>query len=111
MPNISHLDETAFSVDSLRLDGGPVTMKLGGHEFIFEDGQWVVAGSQEQVGMREQGQLQRQYLKVLEENNLLRYKIELLLDMLAASNADCLVLQRELNALKKPPPPQSPKKK
>ena len=42
MPNISQLDDTAFSVDSLRLDGGPVTMKLGGHEFIFEDGQWVV---------------------------------------------------------------------
>lgn len=38
-----------------------------------------------------------------------RYKIELLLDMLAASNADCIVLQKELNALKKAP--QSPKKK
>ena len=87
-----------------------------------------LAGSQEHVGLREQGQLQKQYLKVLEENNLLRYevmlqfcmqayssvcvcvcryKLELLLDMLAASNADCLVLQRELNALKKAPP-QSP---
>lgn len=42
MPNISQLDDTAFSVDSLRIDGGPVTMKLGGHEFAFEDGQWVV---------------------------------------------------------------------
>ena len=36
--------------------------------------------------------------------------MELLLDMLAASNADCLVLQRELNGLKKPPP-HSPRKK
>lgn len=44
MPNISQLDDTAFSVDSLRLDGAPVTMKLGGHEFTFEDGQWVVGG-------------------------------------------------------------------
>ena len=81
---------------------------------------------------REQSQLQKQYLKVLEENNLLkyvcnarlcrcnngtalnggvcRYKVELLLDMLAASNADCIVLQRELNTLKKPPP-RSPQKK
>ena len=43
LPNISQLDDTAFSVDSLRLDGGgPVTMRLGGHEFIFEDGHWVV---------------------------------------------------------------------
>ena len=45
LPNISQLDDTAFSVDSLRLDGGPVTMKLGGHEFIFEDGQWIIGSS------------------------------------------------------------------
>lgn len=80
-------------------------MKLGGHEFIFEDGQWIIGGSQEQIVTREQNQLQKQYLKTLEENNLLRYKVELLLDMLAASNADCLVLQTELNALKKSPLP------
>ena len=43
----------------------------------------------------------------MEENNLLKYKIELLLDMLAASNADNYVLQKELTALKK----QSTKKK
>lgn len=42
MPNISQLNDTAYSTDSLGLDGGPVTMKLGGHEFVFEDGQWVV---------------------------------------------------------------------
>ena len=39
--------------------------------------------------------------KLLEENNLLKYKIELLLDMLAASNADNFVLQKELENLKK----------
>ena len=84
-------------------------MKLGGHEFIFEDGQWIIGsshphnisektahepetgvflnrahhilppltgGTQEQVGvgLREHSQLQKQYLKVLEENNLLRYE-------------------------------------
>ena len=45
LPNISQLDDTAFSVDSLRLDGGPITMKVGGHEFIFEDGQWIIGNS------------------------------------------------------------------
>ena len=33
------------------------------------------ASSQLQEGFRDQGQLQRQYLNVLEENNLLRYAI------------------------------------
>ena len=32
---------------------------------------------------------------------MLKFKIELLLDMVAASNADCLVLQKELEAAKK----------
>ena len=52
-------------------------------------------------GSREVIRMQKQNLKLLEENNLLKYKVELLLDMLAASNADCLVLQRELEAVKK----------
>ena len=47
-------------------------------------------------------------MQLLEENNLLKYKVELLLDMLAASNADCLVLQRELEAVKKV---QTPRKR
>lgn len=52
-------------------------------------------------GSKEYTRLQKQGLKVLEENNLLKYKVELLLDMLAASNADCIVMQKELEALKK----------
>lgn len=59
------------------------------------------AGGHGGVGSREVIRLQKQNLKLLEENNLLKYKVELLLDMLAASNADCLVLQRELDAIKK----------
>ena len=52
---------------------------------------------------REHVHLKKQYTKLQEENNLLKYKVELLLDMLAASSADCLVLQKELEAVKKPP--------
>jgi len=87
----------------MRLEGASeaVAMKLGGHELVFEDGQWVVTGGHGGVGSREVIRLQKQNLKLLEENNLLKYKVELLLDMLAASNADCLVLQRELDAIKK----------
>ena len=50
---------------------------------------------------REYIRLQKQNVKLVEENNLLKYKVELLLDMLAASSADCLVMQKELEAVKK----------
>ena len=53
---------------------------------------------------REHSRLQKQNVKLHEENNLLKYKIELLLDMLAASSADCAVLQKELESSKKRAP-------
>lgn len=37
---------------------------------------------------------------MIEENNLLKYKTELLLDMLALSNADNFTLKAELESLK-----------
>ena len=53
-------------------------------------------------GSREFVRLQKQNAQLTEENNLLKYKVELLLDMLAASNADCMVMQRELDTVKRP---------
>ncbi len=52
-------------------------------------------------GSKEYTRLHKLNQKTMEENNLLKYKVELLLDMLAASNADCIVMQKELDAMKK----------
>ena len=60
-----------------------------------------VGGKGGDPGSKEYSRLQKQSLIVVEENNLLKFKVELLLDMLAASNADCIVLQKELEAVKK----------
>ena len=61
----------------------------------------LVGGKDEGPNFKEQIRLMKQNPKILEENNFLKYKVELLLDMLAASNADCIVLQKELEAVKK----------
>jgi hypothetical protein len=53
------------------------------------------------VGSKDARHLQKQNLKLSEENNLLKYKVELLMDMLAASNADVDRLQKELQAYKR----------
>eukprot|EP00731_Ephydatia_muelleri_P028839 Em0020g483a len=77
-------------------------MRLGEHELSFEEGQWTATGSQRAAGSsQEHNRLKKESLALQEENNLLKYKVELLLDMLAASNADCVALQKEIDAIKK----------
>ena len=62
----------------------------------------VTAGSQHIAGSsKEHKRLTKETIALQEENNLLKYKVELLLDMLAASNADCVALQKEIDAIKK----------
>ena len=69
--------------------------------FILKPFKLQSAGAGSSVLPKEPTKMQKEFLRVLEENNLLKFKVELLLDMLAASSADNYVLQQELNALKK----------
>ena len=126
LSNLSSLDDTVYTVQDLQLEGGRVAMKLGGHNMAFEDGQWVIGRSYYTItqtcnngyfllisyflpsspGVDDSQataavQVKKEHRQLSEENNLLKYKVELLLDMLAASNADNYVLQKELAALKK----------
>ncbi|XP_064406202.1 protein chibby homolog 1-like [Halichondria panicea] len=106
LPNISALDDsfnfTSDSMVSMTSGAVPaVSMKLGDQEIFFEKGEWVSSGGGKGPGSRDFVRLQKQNVQLSEENNLLKYKVELLLDMLAASNADFLVMQKEVEALKK----------
>ena len=40
LPNISNLDETQYSLNDFKIDGGPVVLKLGAQELVFDNGQW-----------------------------------------------------------------------
>ena len=41
LSNISSLDESTYSVNELRLEAGPLTLKLGGSELMFDKGNWI----------------------------------------------------------------------
>lgn len=78
-----------------------VKLKLGQHELSFQDGEWI-AESGSQSSSKDGGEvtrLQKLNSQLKEENNYLKYKIEVLLDMMAASTADCNVMEKELDAL------------
>ncbi len=42
LSNISSLDESTYSINDLKLEAGPLTLKLGESELVFEkNGRWV----------------------------------------------------------------------
>uniref|UniRef100_A0A5F9C5V3 Chibby family member 1, beta catenin antagonist n=1 Tax=Oryctolagus cuniculus TaxID=9986 RepID=A0A5F9C5V3_RABIT len=73
------LDRSTREVE-LGLDYGTPTMTLAGQSLKFENGQWIteVGGA---VDRREAQRLRRRNQQLEEENNLLRLKVDILLDM------------------------------
>ncbi|XP_065065707.1 protein chibby homolog 1-like [Rhopilema esculentum] len=83
----------------------PVKLNLGGRNFVFSEGDWVCEeGSDSDVATiqsnKEIQRLRKTVKDFREENNLLKYKIELLLDMVAVSNSDLDAMQNELEKLR-----------
>ena len=79
-----------------------VKLKLGQHEQSFQDGEWIAETAGSQSSSKDGGEvnrLQKLNAQLKEENNYLKYKIEVLLDMMAASTADCNVMEKELDTL------------
>eukprot|EP01135_Chromosphaera_perkinsii_P000516 Nk52_evm10s106 gene=Nk52_evmTU10s106 len=74
----------------------PIFLNLDGMELVFEDGEW----SSETVEAGNSGKgneaLQQNNRRLQEENQLLKYKLDILLDMLAVSNLDAIALEGEL---------------
>ncbi|OCT85478.1 hypothetical protein XELAEV_18023646mg [Xenopus laevis] len=80
LSNLHALDRTTKEVE-LGLDYGSPSINIAGQSLKFENGQWMTesggTGSQ-----REVQRLRKRNQQLEEENNLLRVKVDLLLDML-----------------------------
>ncbi|XP_022374850.1 protein chibby homolog 1 isoform X3 [Enhydra lutris kenyoni] len=75
------LDRSTREVE-LGLDYGTPTMNLAGQSLKFENGQWIAEmGISGGVDRREAQRLRRRNQQLEEENNLLRLKVDILLDM------------------------------
>ncbi|KAK4307972.1 hypothetical protein Pmani_020298 [Petrolisthes manimaculis] len=83
---------------------GKIKLNIGGQNATFEDGEWVSdgvgGGSRGRVSSREVARLRQQNQSLQEENNLLKLKVELLLDMLTEKSADTLMKEKELSRLR-----------
>ncbi|XP_048758028.1 protein chibby homolog 1-like isoform X1 [Ostrea edulis] len=94
-----HLDATQTR-EEFGPDVGPVKLKLGGSEIQFDNGMWVAESSAGGASHKEVMKLRKQNQLLSEENNLLKLKIDVLLDMLAEATAVSHYHENELKQLK-----------
>ncbi|XP_018111834.1 protein chibby homolog 1 isoform X1 [Xenopus laevis] len=98
LSNLHALDRTTKEVE-LGLDYGSPSINIAGQSLKFENGQWMTesggTGSQ-----REVQRLRKRNQQLEEENNLLRVKVDLLLDMLSEAAADTHLKEKELEEMK-----------
>ncbi|KAM9425886.1 protein chibby homolog 1-like [Pholidichthys leucotaenia] len=98
LSSLHTLDRSTREIE-LGLEYGPPTMNLGGQVLKFEEGQWITESGGNASG-RELQQLKKRNVQLEEENNLLKLKIEVLLDMLTETTVDCHLMEEELEDIK-----------
>ncbi|KAG3290930.1 protein chibby homolog 1 [Marmota monax] len=100
LSNLRSLDRSTREVE-LGLDYGTPTMNLTGQSLKFENGHWITeTGISAGVDRREAQRLRRRNQQLEEENNLLRLKVDILLDMLSETTAESHLMEKELDELK-----------
>ncbi|KAI9362455.1 protein chibby-like protein 1 [Zopfochytrium polystomum] len=72
-------------------ESDPIRMVLGDVELVYENREWQAAGGAESKELAEKNRL----LEV--ENQLLKFKLNMMMDMLSTAKLDLLTLQNEKN--------------
>ncbi|XP_013142939.1 PREDICTED: major facilitator superfamily domain-containing protein 10-like [Papilio polytes] len=71
-----------YASKELSIDLSPLKIKLGDFEVSFEEGQWIPASGRAGAAHKENLRLKKELEQLEEENNMLRLKFEILLDMM-----------------------------
>ncbi|XP_072167762.1 protein chibby homolog 1-like [Diadema setosum] len=96
--NLNRL-ESSIREEEYGMTYGQPKVKLGGQELKFDEdnGMWIAeSGPSGGISQREFIKLRKQNQSLSEENNLLKLKIELLLDMLAETTAEKHLMEKDL---------------
>ncbi|XP_068161658.1 protein chibby homolog 1 [Antennarius striatus] len=98
LSSLHTLDRSTREVE-LGLEFGPPNMNIGGQTWKFEDGQWVTE-SGGNTSSRELLRLKKRNTQLEEENNLLKLKIEILVDMLTETTVEYHQMEKEVEDIK-----------
>ncbi|XP_001605576.2 protein chibby homolog 1 [Nasonia vitripennis] len=79
---------------------GEIRICLGDQQAVFDGGLWVPESGKVGGTFKENEKLKKEVKKLEEENNLLKIKFELLLDMLTQTTAEATLHKDELESLR-----------
>ncbi|XP_038267931.1 protein chibby homolog 1 isoform X1 [Dermochelys coriacea] len=99
LSNLHLLDRSTREIE-LGLEYGTPNMNLTGQNLKFENGQWIAESGSSSGDRRETQRLRKRNQQLEEENNLLRLKVDILLDMLSETTAESHLMEKELEDLK-----------
>ncbi|XP_051899392.1 protein chibby homolog 1 [Pristis pectinata] len=99
LSSLHTLDRVTREVE-LGLEPGAPMMNIGGQSLKFDNGQWVSESMHDGGPHKEVQRLRKRNQQLEEENNLLRLKIDILLDMLSETTAESHLMEKELEELK-----------
>ena len=80
---------------------GPIRLKLGEQEAIFDAGVWIPESGKIGGTYKENEELKKEVKRLEEENNLLKLKFEVLLDMLTQTTTEFHSQREELDKLRR----------
>ncbi|XP_029954270.1 protein chibby homolog 1 [Salarias fasciatus] len=98
LSSLHTLDRSTREIE-LGLEFGPPAMNIGGQSWKFEDGQWITE-SGGNISTRETQRLRKRNAQLEEENNLLKLKIEVLMDMLTETTVEFHMMEKEVEDIK-----------
>ncbi|MBN3302434.1 protein chibby homolog 1 [Amia ocellicauda] len=99
LSNLHTLDRSTRELE-LGLEYGAPAITIGGQSLKFEEGQWITESGGGGASQRELQRLRKRNLQLEEENNLLRLKIDILLDMLSETTAETHLMEKEMEEVK-----------
>ena len=103
LSTLNSLDDTVYSQTDMPIDyDGEIKLALGTHELVFRAGEWkreedIVSNTARSgsIASLSYSKLEKQNIELQEENYLLKYKIEALLDLMAVYITDHKTAERE----------------
>ncbi|XP_076308725.1 protein chibby homolog 1-like [Tachypleus tridentatus] len=101
LTNITSDLDPVYIQEELGLNYGPIKLHLGNQLVKFENGQWITDSKTSKTSLKEIEELKQQNKQLIEENNFLKYKLEIMLDLLTEKALEFHLQENEMEKSRK----------